>query len=80
MIYSSVITKLYIHCPNQGAADQRLKMSNEMLQGIKLLKLYGWERIYYEAIKKARIKELSALLKVYILYGVTREFLYNVYR
>ncbi|XP_041460450.1 ATP-binding cassette sub-family C member 9-like isoform X1 [Lytechinus variegatus] len=54
-----------------GAADYRLKMSNEMLQGIKLLKLYGWERIYYEAIKKARIKELYALLKVYAFFAVT---------
>ncbi|XP_071484824.1 ATP-binding cassette sub-family C member 9-like [Diadema antillarum] len=54
-----------------GAADFRLKISNEMLQGIKLLKLYGWERIYYQAIKRARITELYALLKVYIFFAVT---------
>eukprot|EP00057_Strongylocentrotus_purpuratus_P027514 XP_011681988.1 PREDICTED: ATP-binding cassette sub-family C member 9-like [Strongylocentrotus purpuratus] len=32
-------------------SDTRLKLSNEMLQGIKILKLYGWEELYCSAIK-----------------------------
>uniref|UniRef100_A0ABM0N098 ATP-binding cassette sub-family C member 9-like n=1 Tax=Saccoglossus kowalevskii TaxID=10224 RepID=A0ABM0N098_SACKO len=46
-----------------GFSDDRLKKSNELLQGIKLLKLYGWEDIYCKAIETARSKEVRQMLK-----------------
>ncbi|XP_071805798.1 ATP-binding cassette sub-family C member 9-like [Asterias amurensis] len=47
-----------------GCSDQRLKQSNELLQGIKLLKLYAWEQIYCEAIEAVRKRELGFLRKI----------------
>ncbi|XP_071803247.1 ATP-binding cassette sub-family C member 9-like [Asterias amurensis] len=43
-------------------ADQRLKQTNEVLQGIKLLKMYAWEQLYCEAIEAVRKRELRHLL------------------
>ncbi|XP_071498097.1 ATP-binding cassette sub-family C member 9-like [Diadema antillarum] len=51
-------------------ADHRLKTSNEMLQGMKVLKLYGWERIFSDFIKTIRVKELSHLTWVYFVAAV----------
>ena len=49
---------------DQKFSDERLKQSNEMLNGIKLLKLYGWEGIYCQAIEAVRNKELWAMFKI----------------
>ncbi|XP_032875191.1 ATP-binding cassette sub-family C member 9-like isoform X1 [Amblyraja radiata] len=43
--------------------DDRIKKSHEMLQNIKLLKLYCWEGIFLEAIEMSRGKELKCMLK-----------------
>ncbi|XP_072179889.1 ATP-binding cassette sub-family C member 9-like [Diadema setosum] len=53
------------------SSDARLRRSNEMLEGIRHLKLYGWEFLYYETIKAARNRELRYLLKLYILFAIT---------
>ncbi|KFM80791.1 ATP-binding cassette sub-family C member 8, partial [Stegodyphus mimosarum] len=42
-------------------SDERLKKTTELLQGIKLLKLYGWEKTYANLVKKIRDKELKIL-------------------
>ncbi|XP_041459432.1 ATP-binding cassette sub-family C member 9-like isoform X1 [Lytechinus variegatus] len=52
-------------------SDKRLSASNEMLQGIRLLKIYGWEDIFYERVKTIRNSEIYQLLKIYILFAVT---------
>ncbi|XP_071784445.1 ATP-binding cassette sub-family C member 9-like isoform X2 [Asterias amurensis] len=44
-------------------SDERLKKTNELLQGIKLIKLYGWEDIFYKAISKVRALEIVAMMK-----------------
>ncbi|XP_072179239.1 ATP-binding cassette sub-family C member 9-like [Diadema setosum] len=62
--------KMVLRC-----ADIRLKLSNEMLQGIKLLKLYGWEKVFYETIKQARENELAVLWKQYVI--VSCNFMLN---
>ena len=50
----------------QKCSDERLKKTNELLQGIKLLKLYAWEGLYCKAIEIIRAKELNFLLKINI--------------
>lgn len=45
----------------QEVSDERLRKINEVLQGIKLLKLYGWECLYGQKITKTRQKELKYL-------------------
>ncbi|XP_072021148.1 ATP-binding cassette sub-family C member 9-like [Amphiura filiformis] len=57
----------------EKVSDERLKRSNEMLNGMKLLKLYGWEELYCEAIESIRKKELWAMVKIslYIVLLIT---------
>ncbi|XP_038067188.1 ATP-binding cassette sub-family C member 9-like [Patiria miniata] len=51
-------------------ADERLKHSNEILQGIKLLKSYGWEHLYLKVVENIRNNELLSLLKMNVCYGL----------
>ncbi|XP_071960045.1 ATP-binding cassette sub-family C member 8-like [Antedon mediterranea] len=44
-------------------SDERLKRINEMLQGIKLIKLYGWEDLFLCNIKEARANEVHVRMK-----------------
>ncbi|XP_022081112.1 ATP-binding cassette sub-family C member 8-like isoform X2 [Acanthaster planci] len=44
-------------------SDERLKRTNELLQGIKLIKLYGWEDMFYTAISKVRALEVMTMIK-----------------
>ena len=44
--------------------DSRIKMMNELLAGIKVLKFYGWELSYNDIIGKIRNKELQNLKKM----------------
>ncbi|XP_022081586.1 ATP-binding cassette sub-family C member 9-like [Acanthaster planci] len=54
-----------------GCSDERLKKTNELLQGIKLLKLYAWEGLYGKAIEAIRRRELGYLLKINVLFITT---------
>lgn len=51
----------------QEYTSERLKRTNELLRGIKLLKLYAWEHIFREAIEEMRTKELTSL-RAFALY------------
>ncbi|XP_030856170.1 ATP-binding cassette sub-family C member 9 isoform X1 [Strongylocentrotus purpuratus] len=42
-------------------SDERLKQTNEVLQGMKVVKLNAWERIFQQAIEVTRIKEVGKL-------------------
>ena len=44
--------------------DRRIKTINEMLNGIRVIKFYGWERSFQMIIEKVREKELRNLIKV----------------
>lgn len=44
-------------------SDQRMMKINEVLQAIKTVKMYAWENIYEEKVKKIREKELEYLNK-----------------
>nr|DBA17694.1 TPA: hypothetical protein GDO54_003105 [Pyxicephalus adspersus] len=48
-------------------SNERLKKTNEMLRGIKLLKLYSWEQIFHGSVEETRQKELTSL-KAFALY------------
>lgn len=41
--------------------DERVKLMNEVLNGIKVLKLYAWEPSFEQQILKIRIKEIQVL-------------------
>ncbi|XP_063800164.1 ATP-binding cassette sub-family C member 8 isoform X4 [Pseudophryne corroboree] len=48
-------------------SNERLKKTNEMLRGIKLLKLYSWEHIFHSSVEETRQKEMTSL-KAFALY------------
>lgn len=45
------------------AKDHRVKLINEILNGIKLLKLYAWEPCFEDQVIEVRKKEISVLKK-----------------
>uniref|UniRef100_A0A8C6Q2X1 ATP-binding cassette, sub-family C (CFTR/MRP), member 8 n=1 Tax=Nothobranchius furzeri TaxID=105023 RepID=A0A8C6Q2X1_NOTFU len=48
-------------------SSERLKKTNELLRGIKLLKLYAWEHIFRDSVEETRGKELTSL-QAFALY------------
>uniref|UniRef100_A0A8C2HV76 ATP-binding cassette, sub-family C (CFTR/MRP), member 8 n=1 Tax=Cyprinus carpio TaxID=7962 RepID=A0A8C2HV76_CYPCA len=48
-------------------SSERLKKTNELLRGIKLLKLYAWEHIFCSSVEETRGKELTSL-QTFALY------------
>ncbi|XP_069479879.1 ATP-binding cassette sub-family C member 8 [Ambystoma mexicanum] len=48
-------------------SNERLKKTNEILRGIKLLKLYAWEHIFHSSVEETRHKEMTSL-KAFALY------------
>ncbi len=51
-----------------AASDKRIKTVNEVLNGIKVIKFYGWEITFEKLINKMRDIELKILKKSTILY------------
>ncbi|KAI9218068.1 ABC transporter type 1, transmembrane domain-containing protein, partial [Blastocladiella britannica] len=49
---------------SQAVTDKRIKLINELLQGIKVVKLLGWEKPSLEGIKKHREDELYYVTRV----------------
>ena len=50
--------------------DQRIKLMNEVLNGMKVLKLYAWELSFKDKINVWRNKELQTLKKYAYLSAV----------
>ena len=44
--------------------DKRTKQTNEILNGIKVLKLYAWEQVFEERLLEVRDEELSKILRI----------------
>lgn len=51
--------------------DERVKMINEILNGIKVLKLYAWEPSFEDQVVRIRNKEISVLKKAAYLNAGT---------
>ena len=62
----------------QECSDERLRMCNELLQGIKSLKLYAWERIFSDAVEKLRRRQLKLLFKGSCIAAITSESWFRV--
>jgi len=44
--------------------DRRIRLINEVLSGIKVIKLYAWENHFKEEIENIRKKELAILQRI----------------
>ena len=51
--------------------DNRVKSMNEILSGIKIIKLYGWEPSFENQVSEIRGKEINILKKLVYLSSVT---------
>lgn len=51
--------------------DGRIKLMNEILSGVKILKFYAWEEAFLRRVCILRDGELNALKKSQILYSVS---------
>lgn len=51
--------------------DQRIKMMNEVLNGIKVLKLYAWETAFMRRVNDIREKELRSIRKKAIINAIS---------
>ncbi|KAL4478039.1 hypothetical protein ABPG72_013478 [Tetrahymena utriculariae] len=47
--------------------DKKVKVFAEMIEGIRIIKMYGWEQAFNQAINKLREKEVKNTLYAYIL-------------
>ena len=55
--------------------DKRAKMVDEILNGIKIIKLYSWEDSFKEKITKIRNKEINCLnISAYYIVGIAMAF------
>ena len=54
--------------------DRRMKDMNELLNGIKVLKMYAWEKPFVDKIMAVRTGEISLLQKAFKLYCVVFTF------
>ncbi len=52
--------------------DNRMKVTTEIFNNIKAIKLYGWDDIFLEKIQAERIEELSALDKRYYITTISQ--------
>ncbi|EGW08275.1 Canalicular multispecific organic anion transporter 2 [Cricetulus griseus] len=51
--------------------DSRIKLMNEILNGIKVLKLYAWEPSFLEQVEGIRLSELQLLRKGAYLQAIS---------
>eukprot|EP01039_Chlorochromonas_danica_P012867 gene12867-14826_t len=56
--------------------DERVKLTNELLQAIRVIKLYAWEKPIEERVEKVRAIETVTLRKYLDSAGRMREFLF----
>ena len=54
-----------------GLKDNRIKIVNEVLNGIKVLKLYAWETAFIRRINEVREKELTCIRQKAIIHALS---------
>ncbi|KAK7002404.1 oligomycin resistance ATP-dependent permease YOR1 [Favolaschia claudopus] len=61
----SILVKIMFDQRAKGVkiTDARVRLITEVLQGIRLIKFYGWESFYVDRIQEMRMRELSTIRK-----------------
>ncbi|CAF2155180.1 unnamed protein product [Rotaria magnacalcarata] len=78
LLFIVILTNLYLHriqkkltFKQMKIKDQRIKMTSEILNGIRVLKLYAWEVAFIRSITRIRDKELEYIRKKAILTTIS---------
>ncbi|XP_023034344.1 probable multidrug resistance-associated protein lethal(2)03659 isoform X1 [Drosophila willistoni] len=54
--------------------DERVRMMNEIISGIQVIKMYAWEKPFGKLIEMTRIKEMSCIKQVNYIRGILISF------
>lgn len=57
--------------------DERIKLANETIEGIRLIKMYGWERSFKEFIDNIRNIELKKIFRINLVNFFDRTIGFN---
>lgn len=52
-----------------AATDKRIQVTNEVLQNVRIIKYFAWERRFAANVNEKRQQELSALWRKYVLWS-----------
>ncbi|XP_055398764.1 ATP-binding cassette sub-family C member 4-like [Bubalus kerabau] len=76
MLLQSFSGKLFSSLRRKSAAftDTRLRTMNEVITGIRTIKMYAWEKLFAELITRLRRKEISKILRRSYLDGMNLIF------
>uniref|UniRef100_A0AAA9TFS8 Multidrug resistance-associated protein 4 n=1 Tax=Bos taurus TaxID=9913 RepID=A0AAA9TFS8_BOVIN len=76
MLLQSFSGKLFLSLRSKSAAftDTRLRTMNEVITGIRTIKMYAWEKLFAELITRLRRKEISKILRRSYLDGMNLIF------
>ncbi|KAF9974092.1 Canalicular multispecific organic anion transporter 2 [Actinomortierella ambigua] len=71
MPFQALVAKFYQKAKTQKleAMDARIRIMNEILSGIKIVKLYGWEDSFKERASTFRNRELKTLRRMGIVFS-----------
>lgn len=53
-----------------SSTDKRIQATNEVLQNIRIIKFFAWEERFAQIVDEARVAELKALRRRYILWAI----------
>lgn len=62
---------LFFQTKQMKLKDQRIKMMNEVLNGIKVLKLYAWEIAFMRRVNEIRERELRSIRKKAVVNAIS---------
>ncbi|KAG5885795.1 hypothetical protein JTB14_031512 [Gonioctena quinquepunctata] len=60
--------------------DKRVKLMNEVISGIQVIKMYAWEKSFEKIIKTARISELNVITCTSFIRGILASSIIFVHR
>ncbi|KAH8420816.1 hypothetical protein KR222_005629 [Zaprionus bogoriensis] len=60
--------------------DERVRMMNEIISGIQVIKMYAWEIPFSKMIQLTRLNEMNAIRKVNYIRGTLQSFIMYVTR
>lgn len=55
--------------------DERVRLMNEIIQGIQVIKMYAWERPFGKMVEYARRKEINVIKYVSYIRGILLSFI-----